>query len=262
MLVPFNYLLEALKWQSFLNEIRPIRLSTAMLAICRGVSIGIITPARIGEYLGRSINLDSDEERYQSIMATLLGSIAQNLITIIAGVIAIYVAFQYMSIIGLDYAYSTRIFLLVVVMILLLVYYNKTIFVWLNDRITNPLGNRFIHVMVSVNNGVKHKILLFSAIRYIIYWSQYVFILHFFNIPLGIIEGGIGVGIIYLVQTGLPLPGSLALLARSSIAMAVFSLWEINEITILLASWTLWVLNLMIPALFGVVLIFKVRKFG
>jgi len=76
LLVPLNLLLEALKFRLLLPaRMRPPRLKTVR-RICAGLSVGLFTPNRIGEYLGRLTGTTADQ-RIATIAANLLGGMAQ-----------------------------------------------------------------------------------------------------------------------------------------------------------------------------------------
>jgi len=67
------------------------------------------------------------------------------------------------------------------------------------------------------------------------------------------------VAIVYLIQSSLPLPAMLSLLARGEIAILVFSMFNVNEISILATTFGLWIINLLLPAFFGLILLWKIR---
>lgn len=257
-----NWLLESMKWKYVMNTATSISWFKAYIHILRGISMGIITPASIGEYYGRTLNLDTTTLKLQSVSATFYSSVAQNAVNIVFGIIAMLVLISkdmvFNKLIDVNGIYLS----LSIVFLIFVVYFKlESLVGWFSNYFKIRLPS-FYKRLKPIRTNQKFIILGISILRYFTYWVQYLCFLHLFNIPLGIIEGGIGVSIIYLIQTGIPLPGGLSILARSSIAIAVFSLFEVNEISILLASWSLWAINLMIPALLGVTLLFKVNKFA
>jgi len=97
----------------------------------------------------------------------------------------------------------------------------------------------------------------FAWLRYGLYSIQYYAILRFYGIDLPLDAALAGVGSIYLLQTAIPLPPVLALLARGEIALLIWGIWGANALSILAASYTLFVLNLAFPALLGLFYIVK-----
>lgn len=62
---------------------------------------------------------------------------------------------------------------------------------------------------------------------------------------------------IYLIQTGIPLPAFLSVFARGELAILVWSSVGIDEMTALVATFGLWLINLIIPALLGLLVLFQ-----
>ena len=71
--------------------------------------------------------------------------------------------------------------------------------------------------------------------------------------------GYAGIATIYLLQTIVPLPAIAGLLVRGSLAVFVWSSFGANEISSLAASFVLWIINLILPALIGTFSLFSVN---
>ena len=63
-----------------------------------------------------------------------------------------------------------------------------------------------------------------------------------------------GIASIYLIQTGIPLPAFLSILARGELAVLVWSTLGIVELTALMATFILWFVNLIFPSLIGLLI--------
>ena len=103
------------------------------------------------------------------------------------------------------------------------------------------------------------RTLLWAFIRYIIYTAQYVLILRFFGINVEILRGVSSIATIYLLQTAIPLPPVVGLLARGEVALKIWGNTGDNDLSILAATFSLWVINLIIPALIGLVFILQLN---
>jgi len=86
VLMPINWLVESIKWRTLVLPWKEISLSAAVKAIYAGISVGLVTPARIGEYGGRLLLIEGDDKT-KSIPATLVSSVSQNLSNVIGGYI-------------------------------------------------------------------------------------------------------------------------------------------------------------------------------
>jgi hypothetical protein len=84
-----NWGIEALKWKLLINRAEPLSFVKSYLAVFSGATLTLFTPNRIGEYGGRFIFL-KDPLRSETIQATILGSIAQIWVTILAGLIGFF----------------------------------------------------------------------------------------------------------------------------------------------------------------------------
>ena len=62
---------------------------------------------------------------------------------------------------------------------------------------------------------------------------------------------------IYLIQTGIPLPAFLSIFARGEIAVIVWSGLGIDKFIALAATFGLWFINLILPALIGTVILYR-----
>jgi hypothetical protein len=121
---------------------------------------------------------------------------------------------------------------------------------------------RFLkHFVVLKNYDSKtlSQALGFAFLRYSVYTIQYLLLLHFFGINVSLIDGISGIATIFILQTSIPLPPLLGLAVRSEIAILVWGVFSSNELSILAATFILWILNLIIPALFGMVFIANIN---
>ena len=85
-----NWSLEALKWKLLISPLESISYKTSLKGIFSGITMSIFTPNRVGEFAGRVFFLEKADKIQASIMS-LIGSLMQLVITIIAGVLAYYI---------------------------------------------------------------------------------------------------------------------------------------------------------------------------
>jgi hypothetical protein len=98
-----------------------------------------------------------------------------------------------------------------------------------------------------------------SLARLSIYVLQFYLLLLFFGIHVDIKIAISAILVSYLIQTGVPLPPFLAFIARGEIALFVWEKFAENELSILASSYSLWVINILIPALIGLIVLFKLN---
>ena len=98
-----------------------------------------------------------------------------------------------------------------------------------------------------------------SVARYVVYTTQYYFLLNFFGIHPGIIGGYAGIFTIFLLQSGIPLPPVAGLLARGALAIHIWAYFGASEVASLAATFALWIINLIFAALIGTFFLFRVN---
>ena len=102
--------------------------------------------------------------------------------------------------------------------------------------------------------------LIYSGVRYLIYSFQYLCLLYFFGFEASCLATFLGILIVYLLQTGIPLPPSTGLLARGNIALLIFGYLsgiEGTSMVILSATFSLWMLNVVLPSIVGALVVVR-----
>ncbi len=260
LLMPINWLIESVKWRMLILPWKNLTKIDAMKAIYAGISVGLVTPARIGEYGGRLLLIDG-EDRIKSIPATLISSIAQNISNIIGGYIgALIFCYCYFSFNRFVYIVGSILGLLVIIMLCALFFnISKLKLDGLNRWWLGKLLNKQAHIISQYDRPILKRVLTLSYLRYLIYCTQYVLILDFLGLELSLLAAFSGVAVIYLFQSGIPLPPILSVIARGELAIVIWSLFTANVGGILVATFGLWVINLVFPALLGLLIILNVN---
>ncbi len=257
MLSPFNWLLEALKWQKLTNEFQTIGWKERSESILVGITFGILTPSRLGEYGGRLLHIHPSN-RSKAIYAYFLSSISQNIPIVLLGCISLATFLtNYYQVDGIISISITSLLFLLSILLVLILFQND--FIWNQfskiKYIKNLMGNVTIH---NYTSSLISTILTMSTLRYIIYMSQYVLLLYFFKVDVTLSESIVGVGVIFLLQSGLALPPALSVITRAELAILIWSNFDnANEYVLLSVPILLWTINLLIPALVGGCIILK-----
>ena len=268
VLMPLNWAAETIKWGFLVQRVQHIDFWRAYRAVFAGVTTSLFLPNRIGDFGGRILFLKS-KNAAKVVLSTFVGSWGQQLVLITFG----FLGFIYFlmtewhaepiivkGIIALGVGF---------VIILLLLFLNLEIVVPVFKKIR--LLYKFPRIIKSVNMLRQYtrrellRTLLWAFIRYVIYTAQYVLILRFFGINVEILRGVSSIATIYLLQTAIPLPPVVGLLARGEVALKIWGNTGDNDLSILAATFSLWVINLIIPALIGLVFILQLnfsKSFG
>lgn len=261
-LMPLNWAMETIKWRYLLKEYEDLSFLKAYKAILAGISLSVITPARIGEYGGRLFMVKA-ENNWRAVVATLVGSLSQNIIHIIIGIIGFAYFFKTIQPIDSWILASTIAISTAFVLLLLLCFFHLDLLENIARRFPFPKRIKpYVRHLKQLRNYRERElstVLWYSFIRYAIFCLQYFLILKFFGIEIPLLAAFAGIASIYLVQTSIPLPPVLGVLARGEIALFVWGIFTGNSLGILAATFGLWIINLIIPSLLGIVIIFNVN---
>jgi hypothetical protein len=261
-LMLLNWSLEALKWQSIISKFEYTPFIKAIKTIMTGIATGIITPAKLGEYLGRVLLIES-KNNWKAVWATFISSIAQNIATFFFGVFGLlYLLKNYYDI--ESYIINSTFYLgLICIIVILFLYYN----IDLALKIIKRLGLTKIVNKISNGDNIKefvdvnalNKVLIFSVLRYLVFALQYYLLLIFFGISGDSISLFAGISAVYIIQTSIPLPPITNIFARGEIAILIFGHFTDNKIMILSSTFSLWLINLLIPAFVGLIIIIRIN---
>lgn len=262
ILMPFNWIVETLKWQPYLQRYQPLTLWQGIRGVFAGISFTMFTPHQLGEYGGRLLYVQP-EHRWKAIMINVVGSWAQYLVAVLAGVIgALIFVSQQMTLPPAMVRYGSLVAGIALPLLLIGYFQIKQLLPWAR-RI--PLLHylkpfvRDVHILQTFSQRDLWRIISLAALRYLVFASQYFFLLRFFGIPVNLLTGYAGISTIFLVQTIVPLPAIMGLLLRGNIALFVWAQFGANEVSALAATFTLWIINLILPALVGTFSLFYVN---
>ncbi len=103
------------------------------------------------------------------------------------------------------------------------------------------------------------KVLFFALARYATYTMQYYLMLKYFGIEVPLWTGLACIAAIFLLQTSIPLPPIMGLLVRGEVALFVWGNFCDSELNILASTFGLWVINMILPALIGIIFIVNIN---
>lgn len=262
ILLPFNWLTETLKWQPYLAKFEPISLWRGFQAVLAGVSFSLFTPNRVGEYGGRVLFV-SAEHRWKAFIINIVGNFSQILVILTFGLCGALWLYQAWIKPDVQFFYTAVAFSILIVSCIAIGFFNIDIFIPLARRV--PYVHKIkryvkdIAVLRQFNNRQLAGILFWSGLRFLIYSTQYFCVLRFYGIEARLIEMYSAIFTIFLLQTGIPLPPVLGLVARGSVAVQIFAYFNALPLSALAATFTLWVINLIIPSLSGIGFILNIN---
>ena len=262
-----NWFLEALKWQFLIKKIEEISFSRSVRAVFSGITVSAFTPNRVGEYGGRVFCLEK-ADRIQAVFITIIGSMAQLITTIFFGSIGILLLPSLMpeftQILSLmEYSYPILVFVFLLLNSLL-------IFIYLNTSVLSLLLSRikFLNKYEKYNSVFSFynaeelaKVLLFSVARYVVFTTQFFILLHVFGVVINYTDALVLIMTMLFVISVIPTIAITEIGVRGSVALFLFGLISSNTVGILSATFVMWIINLLLPALIGTAFIFTLKFF-
>ena len=261
-----NWSLETIKWKIALRPVQPIHFLLAFKAILAGTCIASFTPNRVGEYLGRMLFVNP-ENKMRSVAPSILCSRSQMLFTLIAGSGGLYLfstvpyhfEAKWMTPLLLKSAMMGTIGMTVVFG---LVYFRFDPMVQRINQWFKTKKNR-ITLPLNFSMPVLSGLLFISMIRYGVFVLQYFLLFSAFGIPLMIIQVFTGLSVMFVLMAIIPTLTFLTDLGfRWVVGIQIFQIFTLNTAGILAVSLGIWLINLIIPALIGSLLILRIKLFS
>lgn len=263
VLMIFNWGIESLKWKFIVSKISPVTFIQAFNAVLSGVTISFFTPNRLGEFAGRVLHMP-EESRIKATLATFIGNTAQLIATVIFGTLATTFSLEAFFELNHQLIFVINISILVIDVFLIVLFFRVS-------KLDSTLQkikwmNKFAlqtHAFAEYSKFELLKMLILSGIRYMIFATQYVILLKMLNVGGYWFNLYIPVAIVFLTITIVPTIALTELTVRGSVAVSIISLFSNNTLGILEASFLIWFINLVIPAIAGsfTLLSLKLSKF-
>jgi hypothetical protein len=267
LLVPLNWGLEGRKWYVLLRFRWPeLTFRRVMQAVLAGIAVSLATPNRIGEYGGRALLFPLHRLR-EVVLSSLVGSWCQWVVFIMLGWPALMYELQ--QIFGWPPAIWGAAAAIVPLLLAGLLFRGAAILGVLQRWIDGThygkkVWWRWLRLklapLAQLERQVFWQAVGWATLRFLTYSTQYLLLLWFFGLPLSVGEGLLGIFSIYLVQAGIPLPPGLGVMTRSELAILLWKATEVHPLSVISATFTLYVMNLLLPALPGIWLIVKKKK--
>lgn len=259
-----NWGLEAAKWRILVKPIEQISLWKSMKAIFSGITIALFTPNRVGEYGGRVFHLNK-ADRIDAVLLTIVGSYAQLVVTLVTGILA--TIFYLPTYVGLGPVSPMQYNLIGLLMFGLAV---LLIVLFLNTRLLTtiinwlPIPEKYRHyanVFEYHSSVTLWKVFLASLGRYVVFTFQFFLLLQLFEVQIDYLNAMMMISMTYFVMTAVPTIAITELGVRGSMAVYFLGMLSTNVKSIFMASSMLWLINLAVPAIIGVLFIFQLRFF-
>ena len=259
ILMIFNWTIEAQKWRLLLVGTERFSLWKSLQSVLTGVAVSVITPNRIGEYMGRILYL-RNVHKIQGITVTIIGSFAQLIITGFLGLIG--VAYYILNV--QNFSWLTILFIASLLFFTFLTY----LFFNLHKLLDWTKGIKFfrklriyLEIVKRFNQRKLIKILLISTGRYLVYTLQFILLLKFFLVDINNVILLCTVWLIFWIMAILPTIAIAEIGIRGETALFFLAPLSTNHLGIVSSTFMLWFINLIIPSLIGCLFVYKMKLY-
>lgn len=239
-----NWFLEIFKWQTLVSTFKKLTFLDAFEQCFGSHTVSLITPNRIGEYGAKALFF---EKKYQKkvIALNFIGNMSQLLATVFFGVIGLTFILSNFTLQLPTLNFQNT---MIVIAILFLIYIAEKQFEILQIEKYLKNFSRFLKV---IPNSVYIKILVLSYARYLVFSHQFYFLLWLFGVETDYFTLMSLIFCMYFFASFIPTISIFDWVIKGSVAVWLFQLIGLNELTIITVTTFMWLLNFAIPALFG-----------
>ncbi len=274
LLMIINWGIEAFKWRLLLGQAESVSIKMAFQAILGGLAVSIFTPNRTGEFIGRVFILKKTDP-LKAILLTIVGSFSQLLVTIVLGTVA-YVIFapHYLPLVMFESTWLVRGFsitLIIISLVSLFAFFNISVLHRISILLPAKHSQRIktgIDAMADCPKPLLLKTLLLSTIRYLVFSIQFFLAIRLMELNFTMAQCMLVIPVLYLVLAAIPTVALTEIGVRGSVSVFLFGLLYGNTgldseaaLAVVSASTLIWLLNIAVPSLAGVLVVFRLKFF-
>lgn len=262
LLMFFNWGTEGLKWKRLIKPIEPIGNWLAIQSVFCGLTWAVFTPNRLGEYGGRVFFL-SPKRRIVGVVAMAVGNIGQLVLTNVFGAIAVCIFVYRFTNIELILYLAVLAVTIAFCLFFIVFFFNIK---WLNAILLSMKFTRkykkFYSILARYKKVELLKILGFCFARYVVFSTQYFVMFNLFIPSIHFLDVIMLVSILFFIQSSLPSLDILDIGIRSITAVFFFKYVTTDHVAVVAVIASIWLINIIIPAILGSYFIFKLNFFG
>jgi hypothetical protein len=267
-LMAVNWGIESKKWQVLASHIKPTSFFTAVKSVIAGVSFTMLTPNRMGEFLGRVLYLP-DGSRVRAATLMVLSSISQLVITLTFGVIGLILLKLNTPQLAAETQGWTGLLVnalllgsFACIIIGLLIYFNIGWVIRQLERFP-PFAKYtyYVNIIGEIHYSELLKLLALSFTRYLVFLIQYALVFRLFEINIPIFSLMASTAVMFLMLAIIPTIALAELGIRGQVSLFVFGLFSADSLEILVATAAIWIINIIFPAVAGSFMLLTVKLF-
>lgn len=259
LLCPLNWALEARKWQLLVSDIQTINFWTAFETTLTGLSLGVITPALLGDSAAKLLRLKASK-RQLGLAAVMLGNGVQYYIALFFGTISLIYFQQVMQ--APHPAESVLLLLLVLSLLVGLLFFGNLQQLHRLGR-KLPYSNKLAKYLSMFNGfrkGLVLRVFAYALVRYLTFCVQFYLVCLLFFASIPTLSLWVIICLIFLAKTVIPSFNFLSDLGvREFSALYFFKAYSVPASQVVSATLSLWFINILVPVIVGSILLIQLK---
>jgi hypothetical protein len=239
-LLALNYTIEAIKWKSAIASTNKFNTLQALRAVLVGQAFSFFTPARSGDYVGRTLFL-APGTKLKGITQMAWASYAQILMTIYFGSVALFWNLPFLPWLKWVAPFGA-------ILALFLFFYNQPLKGWFSKM-----------NLLQIPIALKWKLLALALARYSIFLMQYNWAAQMLAIPIHWMDLSIAVMALLFFLSMIPAISLTDLVIRGQLFLLLMAPFYQNDIMLIALTTLIWFVNFLIPSILGAVLLLGFR---
>lgn len=255
-LLPLNIGLEARRWRLLASVAQPITFRQALASYLAGIAGSVVTPNRIGEYPARIFYLKR-ESTYRLATVAILGATAQMLSLFIFGGIGFA---YYLTVQPAWWARAAALACVVGLVVVAAFYFRFE--AWLPRLQRWKWAARFVvygGALMRFPPAKSWAVLGLTVARFAVFTTQYLLLMRGMGVEVALGAGFCLAALFFWAMAVIPSVALAELGLRGEVSLFLFGMFSQNTIGILAAALALWGINLVLPALAGSLLWWRVK---
>ena len=241
----FNWFFEILKWQKLASVVHPVTYGNSMKQSLAALTASFLTPNRIGDYAAK-VSYYPRSLRKRVLVLNLFSHMSQMLATVVMGLIGL---FYFTSEYGVDLPLFkvARIAAIVVMVMAVSIFTSGKI----KYSIRGIPLDKLVSFLRELPARTKILAIVLSFTRYFIFSAQFVWLLLLFGVEVSYFQAMIIITTLYMISSLIPTFMITDAIVKGSIALYLFNLAGVNDLTVLSIISLMWILNFALPAILG-----------
>lgn len=251
-----NWILEAIKFKILLPSKERLPFFMILKAVYVGNLTALITPKRMGNFIGRSMILKKYTNKI--VVSTISGNFIQLFTTLLMA----FSSFLYLSIFKIEDIFLLDSFITELIIIygtVLIIFYflifNNQWYSIINKIIPLKFLNQQVNYLRSISSKKRFYVILISILRYLVFIFQYYILFNGLMLSFDFLETTILISLLFGIVTFLPslAPGNLG--TREAISILLLG-GTIVSIKFSIISFLVWFFNVAISGFIGGLILF------